>query len=268
MLYNLQQINKEENKLEILKRGSTGEKVKELQRLLNKKGLNLLVDGIFGYATYKAVKAFQSQNLDKHGRQLEVDGKVGPLTWWSLKNTSPIDVTPAIDYTEIPDISLGGGSVGRRALQTAINEMKNGAGETGGENLGEYVAKYLGPAGLSPPQSWCASFVSWCFLQAVGGNKENMPFNYSPGARDIYSQFRRKQWHFKWGDPGGKTPEPGDIVAWYRYTLADWQGHIGLVHHYADGFLYTIEGNRSAKVEGFDYVMVRMEKLLGFGRAI
>lgn len=254
--------------MEILKRGSTGKKVKELQGLLNKKGFNLVVDGIFGYKTYKAVKAFQSQNLDKHGRQLEVDGKVGPLTWWSLNNTSPIDVTPVIDYTEMPDISLGGSSVGRSALQTAINEMKNGAREIGGENLGEYVAKYLGPVGLRPPQHWCASFVSWCFLQAIGGNKEDMPFNYSPGARDIYSQFRRKRWHFKWGDPGGKTPEPGDIVAWYRYTLADWQGHIGLVHHYTDGFLYTIEGNRSSKVEGFDYVIVRMEKLLGFGRAI
>ena len=254
--------------MELLKRGSKGENVKELQRLLNKKGFNLVVDGIFGYETYKTVKAFQSQNLDKHGRQLVVDGKVGTLTWWSLVNTDPIVVTPVIDYTQMPDISMGGSDVGRKALQTAINEMKNGASEIGGDNLGEYVAKYLEPANLKPPQSWCASFVSWCFLQAVGGNKEDMPFNYSPGARDIYSQLIRKRWHFKWGDPEGNTPGPGDIVAWYRYTLAEWEGHIGLVHHSADGFLYTIEGNRSSRVEGFDYVMTRMEKLLGFGRAI
>jgi hypothetical protein len=251
--------------MEILKRGSIGEKVKKLQELLNKKGFHLAVDGIFGYETDKAVRAFQSQNLDKNGRQLKVDGKVGHLTWWSLNNTDPINVTPVIDYAQMPDIALGGSEIGRKALQIAINEMKDNAREIGGNNLGKYVAKYLKPANLVPPKSWCASFVSWCFLQAAGGNKEIMPFIYSPGARNIYSQFKRKKWHYKWGDPNGRMPEPGDIVVWYRFTQADWQGHIGLVHHCADGFLYTIEGNRSDKVEGFDYICTRMEKLLGFG---
>ena len=33
-----------------------------------------------------------------------------------------------------------------------------------------------------------------------------------------------------------------------------------------DGFLYTIEGNKSPKVQGFSYVFSRMDKLLGFGQ--
>jgi hypothetical protein len=47
--------------------------------------------------------------------------------------------------------------------------------------------------------------------------------------------------------------------------LDGWQGHVGLVHQVKDGMLYTIEGNRSPRVQGFSYVLSRMDKLLGFG---
>jgi len=39
----------------------------------------------------------------------------------------------------------------------------------------------------------------------------------------------------------------------------------GIVHHVEHGVLYTIEGNRTPQVHGFDYVLSRMEKLLGYG---
>ena len=61
------------------------------------------------------------------------------------------------------------------------------------------------------------------------------------------------------------TPKPGDVVVWWRVSLAGWSGHAGLVHHSDNGILYTIEGNRSDKVAGFDYVLSAMDKLLGFG---
>lgn len=56
-----------------LARGSTGEAVKELQRLL-------LVDGIFGPATEAAVKKFQKA----HG--ITADGIVGPYTWREIQS--------------------------------------------------------------------------------------------------------------------------------------------------------------------------------------
>ena len=34
---------------------------------------------------------------------------------------------------------------------------------------------------------------------------------------------------------------------------------------FEDGMLYTIEGNKSSKVQGFSYVLSRMEQLLGYG---
>lgn len=63
----------------LLKKGSKNVKeVSHLQRLLNKKGSTLEVDGDFGPATDRAVRLFQQTN------GLVPDGKVGPYTWEKL----------------------------------------------------------------------------------------------------------------------------------------------------------------------------------------
>lgn len=63
-----------------LQKGAAGEQVKRLQRCLNKiMGAGLKVDGSFGPATLKAVKAFQR----RYG--LAVDGSVGPKTRAKIK---------------------------------------------------------------------------------------------------------------------------------------------------------------------------------------
>ena len=249
----------------ILKKGASGDDVARLQELLNKKGFPVEVNGSFGVGTYHAVTAFQSQNLDQHGQPLVVDGTVGPLTWWSLANPKPVIVAPsAVDYLKMPPDSLGGSTVGRAALASAISELKAGAGEVGGNNCGPFVKKYLAPAGLPEGNPWCASFVSWCFLQAANGNMAKMPFRYDPGARDLLKQFQNKSWAFE--AISGYQPLPGDLVFWWRVHADGWQGHVGFVHQLKDGYLYTIEGNKSLRVQGFSYVFSRMEQLLGFGK--
>src|SRR3546814_17043567 len=77
--------------------------------------------------------------------------------------------------------------------------------------------------------------------------KEDMPFRYSAGARHIFNQFKDKGWDLD----KDALPEPGDIVCWWRLSLPSGFGHIGIVHHYKDGFLYKIEGNKAANVDGF-----------------
>lgn len=247
-----------------LKKGDQGAQISELQKLLKLRGYPVETDGVFGQQTYRAVRAFQSQNMDQHGQPLVVDGKVGPITWWSINNKKP-DIQPvsAIDYTQLPSKEMGDSDIGRAALTAAINELKAGACEVGGNNLGPWVKKYLGPAGLDEGNSWCASFVSWCYLQACGGDMHKMPFPYCPGARALLSEFRDKGWVQNL--QSGYQPKPGDIVVWWREQLSGWQGHVGLVHQTQNGMLYTIEGNRSSRVQGFSYVLGRMEKLLGFG---
>lgn len=61
----------------LLKRGSRGENVRYLQKLLK-----VYPDGIFGINTEEAVKAFQKA----HG--IKADGIVGPLTWAHLLSQS------------------------------------------------------------------------------------------------------------------------------------------------------------------------------------
>lgn len=68
-------------KLPVLKRGAKGNEVKALQALLIGYGYSCGdsgVDGSFGGATDRAVRAYQND----HG--LEVDGSVGPATWSCL----------------------------------------------------------------------------------------------------------------------------------------------------------------------------------------
>ncbi|MET7638203.1 NlpC/P60 family protein [Streptomyces sp. NPDC005438] len=61
-----------------IKKGSTGNSVREAQCRLNSHGASLEVDGKFGAATDKAVRSFQSS------KGLEADGVVGPQTWAAL----------------------------------------------------------------------------------------------------------------------------------------------------------------------------------------
>lgn len=244
-----------------LKKGDQGAEVKAVQTLLMEKGFltNEEINGDFDNETDRAVRAFQAQNLDQNGQPLVVDGKVGELTWWSLKHPKPSILVPsAVDYRVMPPASIGGSRRGRAALQVAINELNAGAGEVGGDNRGPFVKKYLdGVASEGDP--WCAGFISYCFAQDPGG----IPFRYTAGARDILQQFKRKGWAS--APNSGYSPKPGDVVVWWRVQLSGTKGHIGLVHQLRDGYLYTIEGNKSSKVQGFNYVFSRMDKLLGFG---
>ena len=70
--------------LPIICRGSKGNAVKTLQRLLNALGYTdatekaLVVDGSFGAATLYALKSYQTV------KQLEIDGICGAETWKSI----------------------------------------------------------------------------------------------------------------------------------------------------------------------------------------
>ena len=248
-----------------LRKGSHGEEVKSLQRKLTQRGYPVVVDGDFGQVTYKAVRAYQSQNVDSNGRPLVVDGVVGPLTWWSLTNPKPDIVPPGnFDYLSIPSARAGGSKIGRAALQQAQGELRAGAGEIGGDNRGPFVKRYLAPAGLDEGNAWCAAFVSWCFLETCDGAQDKMPFRYDPSARSLLKQFEKKGWAIL--PQSDFLPGSGDLVFWWREKLTGWTGHVGLVHSLQNGYLYTIEGNKTKQVQGFSYVKSRMDKLLGFGR--
>ena len=83
--YSEESIQKGEKKvmieLKVLRKGAKGAQVKTLQRLLKAFGYDMEgygVDGSFGGATERAVKAYQK------AKKLEIDGVVGKATWSSL----------------------------------------------------------------------------------------------------------------------------------------------------------------------------------------
>ncbi|NJK75237.1 MAG: peptidoglycan-binding protein [Oscillatoriales cyanobacterium RU_3_3] len=70
-----------------LKRGSTGQAVKELQQLLFHWGYYFgAIDGIFGIYVENAVKDYQ------HRVFLAEDGVVGSLTWQALYSGAPVNM--------------------------------------------------------------------------------------------------------------------------------------------------------------------------------
>lgn len=240
----------------LLRKGDSGPNVRKLQSLLRDAfGYAVDVDGDFGPQTERAVKQFQSNFHDQHGNPLVVDGRVGDLTWWALNNRNterPVEPPP-------PQPASGGSGCGKKALAVALSELAKGAGEVGGDNKGPWVAKYLAGAGLKEGQPWCASFVSWCFLQACGGDKKKMPFPYLAGARNLYRACEKKGFVVQ-------EPAAGDLIVWWRESLSSGKGHIGFVESVKDGYVYTVEGNKSPKVARFKYVKGRIDKLIGFVR--
>jgi len=244
----------------VLKSGDKGAAVRRLTDLLLARGFLAAAGDRFDAGVRSAVKNFQAHHVDRRGHPLVADGVVGPLTWWALATP---DITAVIGAPAMPDLTLppGGSTAGRAALQAALNEMAAGAREVGADNAGPWVEKYLNRI-IPPPADWCAGFVSYCYGAAPGG----IPFPYTLGARRIREHFKARGWIY---DPAGTLPEPGDIVVWWREQPDGWKGHIGLVHHHAGGILHTIEGNKGgfpAPVRRFDYVLGRIDRLLGFGR--
>ncbi len=68
--------------------GDAGGYVKAAQRLLNRFGYGLTVDGSFGPRTRDAVRSFQS------AKGLAVDGIVGPITWQTLAGSAAGTTNP------------------------------------------------------------------------------------------------------------------------------------------------------------------------------
>ena len=108
-----------------LRKGSSGNDVTELQKLLNSTGYgyNLAEDGIFGDKTLSAVKDYQQRS------GLSVDGIVGTNTWGKLTEATQAPAqtetkAPTFEYTayEDPDIV-------KQAYATLEQQLANKPGE-------------------------------------------------------------------------------------------------------------------------------------------
>lgn len=124
----------------MLRLGSKGAGVREVQRLLVRAGYPLKVDGDFGPATKEAVKVFQAENA------LDVDGVVGPETYSrliELRGAPDEDLSKQalLDLPEAAPAAVGAG--GGLGVAVAADKLSEVASRIGGSEALDAVASGL-----------------------------------------------------------------------------------------------------------------------------
>ena len=87
-------------------------------------------------------------------------------------------------------------------------------------------------------ESWCACFVSWCFMVTFGQDAAkkllgHFPFVYCPTLA---------------AKTTNKTPKRGSVILFWR-PAKNRYGHTGIVYDVDNTYVYTIEGNTSGGSE-------------------
>ena len=179
----------------ILKKGSTGEAVKQLQYFLSAISAyyedisSLKIDGIFGTNTENTVKDFQN------AFNLEVDGIVGKKTWNKIYNTfKSIEKNleqGIVKPSEYPGYVLKKGSTGHevKKIQSYLSSIASkytvlpnisADGHFGSKTKAAVIAfqKYFGlnPDGIVGPTTWNMIFDVYSKLDST--NKANTPKLY------------------------------------------------------------------------------------------
>ncbi len=235
-----------------LKFGSKGPDVAKLVGLLDKHGCSprppvTSAEPEFGRAIENAVLYFQMTHQGRDGNWLDVDGVVGPGTWWALEHATGKHQRSFLEV----GIPRGIEGVRRQLLETAVKQ--HGVREDAGRpNRGDEVDKFL-PASVTanpdkPGLAWCCYFVSWVTKEVYGKHILGEP------VASCYTAWARAKQRKRWvPNDGRNVPTPGDAFLILKDDPAKgWcQGHIGFVLQVApDGkSINTVEGNCGNRVK-------------------
>lgn len=230
LIYNLKSISMNyPNK--IVKAGETNKTiVKAVQQRLNEVGVGPVeVIGIYGPKTTNAVKLFQATHRDQEGNALEIDGKIGSVTWAILfeQQTAPV-VATALTNSLLSD-----------ALNIAISQigvMENPPGS----NRGKKVEEYLASIGLGGGFFWCAAYVYWCFNKAAENQVRKNPVLRTGHCMTHWRDTSAKK--ILTADAINKPSliKPGQI---FIINTGGSHGHTGIIESIDGGFIHTLEGN-------------------------
>lgn len=206
-----------------------------IQQRLNQLGCGPIPeDGDFGPKTTAAVELFQMRSADHFGTPLDMDGKVGPLTWASL---FAMPVLPTLETATSPLL---------------MDALTVAAGEVGqmeqplGSNRGPRVDQYLRSVNIDPTKgsfAWCAAFVYFCFQQAANNLQVNNPVIQTGGVLDHWNRAVAAGIPHIVSADATATPslvKPGMI---FVIGNSAGHGHTGVVEKVAGTLLTTIEGN-------------------------
>ena len=135
-------------------------------------------------------------------------------------------------------------------LKIAFNEL--GTEEIAGEKHNPEVLKYATETGIKGITSdeipWCSTFVNWVAWKA------GLKYSGKPNARS-------------WLNVGTKvtSPEPGDVVVFWRESPQSWKGHVGFFLGLSPDRkrVYCIGGNQGNRVSVSAY---RLNTVLSYQR--
>ena len=227
----------------MLKHGSRDPHVKLWQSLLRSQGCyNGRIDGFFGSQTTSGTRYFQMTHLDPDGVFLEVDGLVGPKTWWAGENPSG-DAQRSHIQPRIPD---GLPAARKKLLIVALQAHADGVCEQpDGSNWGGGVTKILEG---EDPAIWDSYFIWWCWKVAFGqvlwGKRQEQCTAAWKVAKAQGMALTKKKY----------SPIPGDFfVMLYKNQHGNYtgSGHSGIILSVApdNETFNTIEGNVGNRVK-------------------
>lgn len=165
-----------------------------------------------------------------HG--ITVDGNATPETLESLEVYGRAE--RASDYRELAS----------RALAVALSEIGNG--EAGRNNRGADVYRYRKGDATKLPWNvagpWCASFASYCYVQAANGLGLALPFRTSRSAKTLTERVAE-------AGREAVNPEPGALICWHRGRVRRRAGHVAFVVEYdlPSDTLVTVDGNKNRR---------------------
>ena len=188
---------------------------------------------------------------------------------WAKENYGGYSVTNASDFSDMMAAQLGWSSYGDKQYVAHVLRYypygrlisTGGSGDLvevalsqEGNNGGEIYWKWYGFEEYKP---WCACFVSWCADQCGYIDAGIIPkfAKCSEGAKWFQD---RGQF-----ESAGYTPKPGDLIFFEWGDGGDFD-HVGIVVSVENGFVNTIEGNSSNKVQRGRY-LIGDSRIYGYG---
>lgn len=210
-----------------------GEQDAKIVKAIQKKLMELHIGdlqgtGVYGKKTVNAIKLFQATHMDQNGNPLEIDGKVGSLTWAALFGIENIVVTEAAPNNLLTE-----------TLKVAITQI-GVMEDPPGSNKGPQVNAYLASVGLPPGLFWCAAFVYWCFDKAAVNIGKANPLVKTGHVMTHWNKTTGKKITMNEAVNKPSLIKPGHI---FILNTGGSAGHTGLVEKVEGGIIHTIEGN-------------------------
>jgi peptidoglycan hydrolase-like protein with peptidoglycan-binding domain len=187
---------------------------------------------VFDEKTQYAVMLFQMRHTDSFGRDLEVDGQVGSLTWSALFGRGTV---PHVIANTTSDLVTSAVAIATSQLGVLEQPL--------GSNRGPQIEQYQEAAGIDKGEAWCAAFTYWCFQRAADSLQRINPVIKTGSVVRHWDLARQKGIPVVMTSAARQDPEllkPGMI---FIMATGGGTGHTGIVEKVIGGRLVTIEGN-------------------------